>query len=164
MCTLYTVWKPSMNTSLITDVLGGASHAEKSSEYSNIMFSNSEMKLLNSLLESLAGVHNLFICLLSWNFLQWVFIKLHCLSLVDLYFGGNLVWGCQTVLFVMFSLTMPTFGFFLSVWWLLHISCSQLVGPVRRTRICRWNILNFKCWEWVSMWPFEVNSHIYNIL
>ena len=44
-----------MNTSLITDVLSGASHTEESSESSNMMFSNSEMKLLNSLLESLAG-------------------------------------------------------------------------------------------------------------
>ena len=37
-----------MNTSLIIDVLGGASHAEESSESSNMMFLNSEMKLLNS--------------------------------------------------------------------------------------------------------------------
>ena len=48
-----------MNTSLIIDALGGASHAEESSESSNMMFSNSEMKLMNSLLESLTGVHNL---------------------------------------------------------------------------------------------------------
>ena len=47
-----------MNTSLITDVLSGASHAEESSESSNMMFLNSEMKLLNSSLESLAGVHS----------------------------------------------------------------------------------------------------------
>ena len=54
-----------MNTSLITDALGGASHAEESSEFSNMMFLNSEMKLLNSSLESLTGVHNSIICLLS---------------------------------------------------------------------------------------------------
>ena len=51
--------------SLITDVLSSASHAEESSESSDMMFSNSEMKLLNCLLDLLAGVHNLFICLLS---------------------------------------------------------------------------------------------------
>ena len=62
---LYSAWKPSMNTSLITDVFGGASHTEKSSESSNMIFSNSEMKLLNSSLLSLTGVHILFICLLS---------------------------------------------------------------------------------------------------
>ena len=54
-----------MNTSLITDALGGASHAEESSESSNMMFLNSEMNLLNYSLESLTGVHNLFIHLLS---------------------------------------------------------------------------------------------------
>ena len=54
-----------MTTSLITDVLGVASHAGESSESSNMIFLNSEMKLLNSLLLSLAGVHSLFICLLS---------------------------------------------------------------------------------------------------
>ena len=59
-----------MNTSLITHVLSGASHAEESSESSNMMLLNSEMKLLNSLLESLAGVLTLFICLLSCNILQ----------------------------------------------------------------------------------------------
>ena len=32
------VWKPSMNTSLITDVVSGASHAEESSESSSMMF------------------------------------------------------------------------------------------------------------------------------
>ena len=62
---LYSVWKPSMNTSLITDVLGGGSHAEELSKSSNIIFSNSMMKLLNSLLLSLAGVHISLICLLS---------------------------------------------------------------------------------------------------
>ena len=38
-----------MNTSLITDVFVGASHAEESSEPSNMMFSNSEMKLVEFL-------------------------------------------------------------------------------------------------------------------
>ena len=59
------MWKPSMNTSLITDVLSGVSHTEESSESSNMMFSNSEIKLLNSLSELLADVHSSFICLLS---------------------------------------------------------------------------------------------------
>ena len=54
-----------MNTSLITDVLGVASHAEESSKSSNSIFLNSEMKLLNSSLLSLAGVDISFICLLS---------------------------------------------------------------------------------------------------
>ena len=54
-----------MNTSLITDVLSGASHTEESSKSSNMMFSNSEIKFLNSLPESPAGVHGSFICLLS---------------------------------------------------------------------------------------------------
>ena len=163
-CILYSAWKPSMNTSLITDVLGVASHAEESSESSNMIFLNSEMKLLNSLLLLLAGAHRLFISLLSWNFLPKVFIKLHCFSLVDLYFGGTWFGGCWTVLFVAFSLAMPTFGFFLPSWWLLYVFYTQLVGPVRRTRICRWNILNFKCLEWVSTWPFEVKGHICYIL
>ena len=59
------VWKPSMNTSLITDVLSKASHAEESSGSSNMMFLNSEIKLLNSSPELLAGVHSSFTCLLS---------------------------------------------------------------------------------------------------
>ena len=54
-----------MNTSLITDLLSSANHAEELSESSNMMFSNSEIKLLNSLPESLAGVHSSFTCLLS---------------------------------------------------------------------------------------------------
>ena len=47
-----------MNTSLITDVLNGASQAEESSETSNMLFLNSEMKLLNTSLELLASVHS----------------------------------------------------------------------------------------------------------
>ena len=47
-----------MNTSLIIDALGGASHAEELSEVFNMMFLNSDMKLMNSSLESLTGVHN----------------------------------------------------------------------------------------------------------
>ena len=64
---LYIIYcmKPSMNTSLITDVLGGTSHAEELSKSSNMIFSNSAMKLLNSSLLLLAGVHSSFICLLS---------------------------------------------------------------------------------------------------
>ena len=55
-----------MKTSLITNALGVASHAEELSESFNIIFSNSEMKLLNSLLQlSLAGVDISLICLLS---------------------------------------------------------------------------------------------------
>ena len=54
-----------MNTSLITDVVSSASHAEELYKSSSMMFSNSEIKLLNSLPESLAGVHSSFICLLS---------------------------------------------------------------------------------------------------
>ena len=54
-----------MNTSLISDVLVVASHAEELSESSNMIFSNSVMKLLNSLLLLLAGVHISFICLLT---------------------------------------------------------------------------------------------------
>ena len=82
-----------MNTSLVTDVLGVASHAEESSDSSNMIFSNPEMKLLNSSLMSLAGVHFSFICLLSLNFLQKVFIKLCCLSFVNLYFVGEFCLG-----------------------------------------------------------------------
>ena len=67
---LYMAWKPSMNTSLIIDVVSSASHAEELSKSSNMMFLNSEIKLLNSLPESLTGVHSSFTCLLSWNFLQ----------------------------------------------------------------------------------------------
>ena len=164
-CMLYSAWKPSMNTSLITDVLGVASHAEESSESSNIIFSNSAKKLLNSSLLSLAGVHISFICLLSLNFLWKVFIKLHCLSFIDLYFVGEFcLGGCWTVHFVVFSLAMPTFGFFLACWWLVCAFCSLPGGSVRRTRICGWNILNFECWEWIHMWPFEVNGHICYIL
>ena len=49
-----------MKTSLITDVLGPTSHADELSESSNIMFSNSEIKLLNSsLLLSSAGAEML---------------------------------------------------------------------------------------------------------
>ena len=62
---LYMAWKPSINTSLITDVASSASHAEESSESSSMMFLNSEIKLLNSFPESIAGVHSLFTCLLS---------------------------------------------------------------------------------------------------
>ena len=54
-----------MNTSLITDVISSASHTEELSKSSNMMFSNSAIKLLNSSPESLAGVHSSFICLLS---------------------------------------------------------------------------------------------------
>ena len=90
ICILYSTWKPSMKTSLITDALGAASHAEESSESSNIIFLNSEIKLLNSLLQlSPAGVDISLICLLSWNFLWKVFIRLCCFSFVDLYFGGE---------------------------------------------------------------------------
>ena len=54
---LYNVWKPSMNTSLITDnALDKTSHAEESSESSSIMFSISEVKLLKSSVSSLADV------------------------------------------------------------------------------------------------------------
>ena len=54
---LYNAWKPSMNTSLITDnTLDETSHAVESSESSSIMFSNSEMKLLTSLVSSLVDV------------------------------------------------------------------------------------------------------------
>ena len=54
---LYNAWKPSMNTSLITDnTLEKTSHTEESSESSSIMFSNSEMKLLTSSVLSLADV------------------------------------------------------------------------------------------------------------
>ena len=63
--TLYTAWKPSMNISLITAVLGIASHTEELSKSSNMIFSNSEVKLLNSSLLLLAGVYSLFICFLS---------------------------------------------------------------------------------------------------
>ena len=55
-----------MKTSLITDALNAASHAEELSESSNIIFSNSEIKLLNSSLQLLpAGVDISLICLLS---------------------------------------------------------------------------------------------------
>ena len=55
-----------MKTSLITDVLGATSHADELSESSNIMFSNSEIKLLNSLLLlSSADADISLICLLS---------------------------------------------------------------------------------------------------
>ena len=53
-------------TSLLTDVLSATSHADESSESSNIMFLNSEIKLLNSsLLLSSAGADISLICLLS---------------------------------------------------------------------------------------------------
>ena len=153
-----------MNTSLITDVWSGASHAEESSESSNMRLSNSEIKLLNSLPESLAGVHSLFICLLSETFydrflLNYASFLWWICTLGRTWFGGS--W---TVLFIVFSLAVPTFGFFLLVWWLLHISFRWLVRPERRTRICWWNVLNFECWEWVPMWSFEVNGHISDIL
>ena len=55
-----------MKTSLITDALGAASHAEELSESANIIFTNSKIKLLNSLLQlSSAGVDISLICLLS---------------------------------------------------------------------------------------------------
>ena len=54
---LYNAWKPSMNTSLITDnALDKTSHTEQLSESSSIMFSNSEMKLLKSSVLSLVDV------------------------------------------------------------------------------------------------------------
>ena len=62
---LYVAWKPLINMSLITDVASSASHTEELSESSSMMFSNSEIKLLNSLPESVAGVHSSFTCLLS---------------------------------------------------------------------------------------------------
>ena len=135
-CMLYSAWNPSMKTSLITNALGVASHAEELSKSSNFIFSKSEMKMLNSSLLTLAGVDISLICLLSWNLLQKVFIKLCCLSFVD----------------------------FLSSWWLLCAFCSWLAGPVRRTKLCGWNILNFECWEWIPTWPFKVNGHISYIL
>ena len=54
-----------MKASLITDALGATSHADESSESSNIMFWNSEKLLNTSLLLSSAGVDILLICLLS---------------------------------------------------------------------------------------------------
>ena len=63
-----------MNTSLITDVLGCASHAEELSESSNIIFSNSVMKLLNSLLLSLAYAPISLICLLSLKLFYGMFL------------------------------------------------------------------------------------------
>ena len=54
-----------MKTSLITDALGATSHADESSESSNIIFLNSEIKLLNSSLLLSAGADILLICLLS---------------------------------------------------------------------------------------------------
>ena len=66
ICMLYSAWKPSMTTSLITDALDVASHAEESYESSNIIFLNSEIKLLNSSLQLLpTGVDISLICLLS---------------------------------------------------------------------------------------------------
>ena len=66
ICILYNTRKPSMKTSLITDVLGATSQADESSESSNIMFSNSEIKLLNSSLQlSSAGADISLICFLS---------------------------------------------------------------------------------------------------
>ena len=60
---LYNAGIPSMNTSLITDdALDNTSHAEESSESCSIMFLNSKMNLLKSLVLSLAGVYILFIC------------------------------------------------------------------------------------------------------
>ena len=54
---LYNAWKPTMNTSLITDdALDDTSHAEELSQSSSIMFSNSKMKLLKSSVLSLVGV------------------------------------------------------------------------------------------------------------
>ena len=55
-----------MKTSLISYALGATSHADELSEPSNIIFSNSEIKLLkSSLLLSSAGADISLICLLS---------------------------------------------------------------------------------------------------
>ena len=55
-----------MKTSLITAALGATIHADESSESTIMMFSNSEINLLNSsLLLSSAGVDILLLCLLS---------------------------------------------------------------------------------------------------
>ena len=114
-CILYNAWKPPMNTSLITDVLGAASHAEESCESSNMMFSNSDMKLWISSLLSLVGVHILLTCLWSSNFLQKFLIRLHCFSFVEVGFVGDPCFGgCRAVLFVMFTLAMPTLWFLLA--------------------------------------------------
>ena len=154
-----------MKTSLITDVSGVASHAEELSESSNIIFLNSEMKLLNSSLQlSLAGVDISLICLLSWNFYEKFLFSYAVFPLWICILRGTLLGGCWAALFIVFSLAMPTFELVQSSWWLLCAFCSWLVGLVRGMRICGWNILNFKHWEWIPTWPFEVNGHICYIL
>ena len=70
-------------------LLGVASHAEELSKSFNMIFLNSEMKLLNSLLLSLAGVHSFIYLSSILKLFTKGFIKLCCFSLVDLYFGGG---------------------------------------------------------------------------
>ena len=167
ICMLYSTWKPSMKTLLITDALGVASHAEELSESSNIIFWNSEIKLLNS-----SYSHPKQVWIFCWSaFYPEMFYKKFLLGFIWLgflcgfiFWGGTLPGGCGAVLFVVFSLAMPTFGLVQSSWWLLCAFCSWLVGPVRGTRICRWHILNIKHWEWIPTWTFKVNGHICYIL
>ena len=94
-CMLYSTWKLSMNTSLITNALGVASHIEESAETSNIIFLNSEMKLLNSSLQlSLAGVgiscRSAFYPETSY---EKFLLSYTVFSFVDLYFEGELSLG-----------------------------------------------------------------------
>ena len=83
ICMLYSAWKPSMKTSLIIALLDVTSQADESSESSTIMLSTPKKNLLNSSLPSSSeGVLKSYV---------ESFIKLHCFSLVVLYFGwGNL--------------------------------------------------------------------------
>ena len=83
-----------MNTSLITDVLGGTIHAEELSGSSNMIFSNSAMKLLNSSLLSLAGVHRfIYLSSILKLFYNRFLLNYAAFPWWVCTLGGNLAWG-----------------------------------------------------------------------
>ena len=96
ICMLYSTWKPSMKTLLITDALSVASHAEELSESSNIIFWNSEIKLLNS-----SYSYPKQVWIFCWSafypemFYQKVFIRFYLVRfpLWIYILRGNFAWG-----------------------------------------------------------------------
>ena len=124
-----------MNTLLITDVLGNVSHAEESSESSNIIFLNSVMKLLNFITAVTSScAYFIYLSSILKPFMK-VFIKLHCLSFVDLFFVEELCLGAVGQPFcgvLPGNANIWVFPVGLTV---VVCFCSLPVGSVRRTRI-----------------------------
>ena len=117
-CMLYSTWKLSMKTSLITNALGIASHAEELSESSNIIFLNSEIKLLNSLLPVITSRCGYFIksAFYPETFYEKFLLSYAVFSFVDLYFEGELCLGAVGQFFLKCS-----------PWQCQHLGLSSLV-------------------------------------